>query len=89
MKVKKIVKRLRKLSAEFHTHALNYDGEARDAERARLQTIADLCQVLADEVFTKPAVPSKKKGLTRKHVERLAHRHHTLMQQLDATKAVD
>lgn len=52
MKAKKITNRLRKLSAEFHTLALNYDGETGDGECARLFTISDVCQLLADEVFS-------------------------------------
>lgn len=65
MKVKKIAKRLRKISAEFHTRALNYDGETKEAECSRLFTIADVCQMLADEVFTASAVKRNKKGNQR------------------------
>ena len=60
MKVKKIAKRLRKLSAEFHSRALNYDGETKEAECARLFTIADVCQLLADDVLSGSAKKRKK-----------------------------
>lgn len=68
MKVKKLARRLRKLSAEFalraaDTRALPYDDEAKEAECARLSTIADVCQVLADEVFTDAGrKPAKKRN---------------------------
>jgi hypothetical protein len=61
MKAKKIAKRLRKLSAEFHARALNYDAETLAAERARHFMIGDVCQVLADEVFATLAVKRDKK----------------------------
>lgn len=61
MKIKKIVKRLRKLSVEFHARAQNYDGETQADERARLFTIGDVCLVLANEVFTSAGRTSTKK----------------------------
>ena len=54
MKAKKIAKRLRRLSTEFRAQARDY-GSENLAERTRLTTIADVCLVLANEVFTKPA----------------------------------
>ena len=60
MKAKKITKRLRKLSAEFHALALTYDGETGDGECARLFTISDVCQLLADEVFSGSVKTHKK-----------------------------
>ena len=65
MKAKKIAKRLRKLGAKFAAEALNYDGETHAAERARLFTIGDVCQVLADQVFSVPPWKRNKKGSNR------------------------
>lgn len=79
MKVKKIAKRLRKLSAEFHTRALNYTGETKEAECARLFMLADMCQMLANEVFTDSAAKRNKKGSKRGPIAPVKDKDGTLM----------
>ena len=65
MKVKKIAKRLRRLSDEFQIRALNYDGYPKEAECARLFTISDVFRLLADELSPGSAAKRNKKGNKR------------------------
>ena len=64
MKAKKIAKRLRKLSAEFHVRARTWEGD--NAEHARLVTIADMCELLANDVFAFSTTPKKTKRTKRR-----------------------
>jgi hypothetical protein len=50
MKAKKLAKRLRARSAEFHDMAMAYEGERDDGEFVRLITISDTLRLIADEV---------------------------------------
>jgi hypothetical protein len=91
MKAKKLAKRLRSLSADLQSIALNSGQESKEAERSF--TIAKAFELLAVELTS--GGKWKKKQAKRQKAHKLmqgtARHHHTEMRKLDASKnqAVD